>query len=211
MVRATAKTVEKNDMQDKKFLATATALFLGYLALFSGALHAAEGNGWYVGGGVGKNHPITNPADSLNVTHTDVVGRFFFGYQPVGFIALEGGYVDFNRFVSLNSSSQETTTELAGYNLRLILSVPLSRDNRASSDVWVFVSSGAYKWDSKESVVNSSGTTVSDTLYHDRDKVVGAGLWLRRRNASTRIDYEIYDSIRNVDLKALTLSVIYYY
>lgn len=199
-------------MQGKKIQATVTALFLGCLALFSGALHAAEGNGLYIGGGLVKKHVRTDPVANLRIAdQTDVVSKFFFGYQPVGFIALEGGYVDFNNYVTVDSSSQKTTTELAGYNLRLILSVPLARDNRVRPDVWFFVSGGKYKWNSKETVASSSGATISRTYYDDTDKTAGLGLWLRRRNASTRIEYERYYDIRNVDLKTLSFSIIYYF
>lgn len=196
-----------------KFLFSALVLIFGMAGYPYDEAQAATEPGWYLGFGAGQ---FRESSGVLIDEPDQSTGRqYFAGYDIYGFLAFEAGYLDLTGPVDeLGSPTSKQTYDIDGPFARALLSVPIYQSARTR--VSLFASGGAFRWDSESKLV--VGATTTTGRERDVSPMVGGGIWIRTKNASTRIEFEQVKDIDDpiftadkLDLRMWRISIIYHF
>lgn len=168
---------------NNKCMRRVAAVFLAAAAAVSIAMpqraEAADFRGWFVDFGAGQyrfQHDFQGSATSNNKA-----SRLYAGYQFFDFLAVEGGWVDFDEG-KISSGGVPVEIETEGYHIKGIASLPFGRDTNGFNAV--FLSVGAWRWD-YEAKNNVTGVRV-----HGVSPTAGVGFMIGRKTASFKLEYE---------------------
>lgn len=196
-----------------KFLFVAVVLICGLTSYPYHEAQAATEPGWYLGFGAGQ---FRETGGTLIEEPDQSTGRkYFAGYDIYGFFSLEVVYFDLDGPLDeLASPTDKQTYDIDGPAVRALLSIPLYQNARTR--VSLFGSAGTFRWDVESKLVVGGTTTKGDA--RDTSPVIGGGIWIRSKNASTRIEFEMIDEIddpiftaNQLDLRMWTISFIYHF
>jgi hypothetical protein len=198
-----------------KFLFSALVLIVAMTGYPRHEAYAAESEpGWYIGLGFGKFREGTGAL--IEESGKSSGRQFFAGYDIYGFLSMEVGFIDLDGPVDeLGLVDTRQTYDITGPFARGNLSIPLYSD--AQTRVSVFGSAGAMRWDSESKIEQTGGATLTARA-RDITPLVGGGIWIRTKNASTRLEYFRFKDIEDpfvsgseLELRWVTLSIIYHY
>lgn len=147
--------------------------------------------GWYIGGGVGLyNFTEVDDAVPSQIRGESAIGSQLFGGYQYKYIALETGYWYFNK-LSGQSGGVKDQLQMDGWFGRGLLMFPF--EFSPTTSIAVFGGGGAQKWHIDATSRDTTANTIiaKDSFSEDGTSVT-AGLWIRGRNAATRLAYELF-------------------
>lgn len=197
-----------------KFLFSALVLIFAVTGYPRNEAQAAQSEpGWYIGLGFGKFREATGAI--IEESGKSSGRQFFAGYDLYGFLSIEGGFIDLDGPVDeLGVAGDRQTYDITGPFVRGNLSIPIYSD--AQTRVSLFGSAGVFRWDSESERTQTGVVTTARS--RDTTPVVGGGIWIRKKNASTRLEYHRFKDVENpfvpgseLELRWVLLSIIYHF
>ena len=186
-----------------------------------------ELNGWFIGANIGKSSANIDgetiqsslenngfDVSSIDEDKRDQGYKLFAGYQFNSYIALEGGYFDLGDFSFLANTLPQTDfsgrTELQGWNLDLVGTLPLTEDFSAFARLGVTQNQSETRF-SSNGLINTAGYNDDDSYTKHK---FGLGLQYQLSPSFTvRLEAERYrmdDLIgNNGDIDLYSLGVVY--
>jgi hypothetical protein len=155
------------------------------------AAPAAAKNGFYIGGSFGqtslKINDLALDLDSFDFSASDTSYKIIFGYRFMGFLAVEGSYVDFGSLSDSGSSGGEPVdvrADLTGYDAFAMGMLPLGIAD-------LFAKVGMVSWDAD--IRSAYGSIVSYGSDSGTDLVYGLGAQVRFKGLAVRGEVEYFD------------------
>ncbi|MFL6624050.1 MAG: outer membrane beta-barrel protein [Sulfurifustaceae bacterium] len=199
--------VKKNQIRER------AAMALLVVGVFFGALLYPErgrAEGFFATGpylGIGIARFDSNSTVPMAEDKTYSATQLFGGFQVLGILGLEVGFVNFNGVVFDLGGGVTDHFENQSYYGRGNLLIPLMRVS--DTTVSIFGSAGVHRWQTSEVV---TGVTTKSS---DVSPMVGGGLLLRSpRNAALRLEYEIFKDVgkvNKIDINQVNVSILYYF
>ena len=208
-------SIDRRAVPKIKYLFLALALIVGLTGFPRDEAQAAEAEpGWYVGFGLGEFREATGAL--LEESGQSTGRQYFAGYDIYGFLSIEVGLIDLDGPVdTLNTTDTKKVFNISGPFARGNLAIPIYSD--AQTRVSLFGSAGAMRWDSHAEIKQTGMATITANE-RDISPVVGGGIWIRRKNASTRIEYQRFKDIDDptvsgseMELRLVMISIIYHF
>jgi len=165
--------------------------------------------GWYIGAGAGLYNFTEVDTDVPSVLRGEsAVGQQLFGGYQYKYIALEAGYWYFNK-LSGSSGGIRDQIQMDGWFGRGLLMFPFEFSPKTS--VAVFAGGGAQKWHiDYTSRDENTNTFLAKDSYSNDGTSITTGVWIRGRNAATRLAYEVF-SFKDSDSEITMWSINFIY
>lgn len=203
--------VKKNQVRERAAIAllVVSTCFGALLYPQQGRADGFFATGPYLGIGIGRFDVDSTLPLAENKTYSAT--QLFGGFQILGVLALEVGYVNFNGVTfDLGGGATDRLTNQSFYGRGNLL-IPLMKVS--DTTVHVFGSAGVHRWQATELV--TSGGVGTESKVQDVSPMVGGGLLLRSpRNAAIRFEYEKFKDVgkvNKVDINQVNASIIYYF
>ncbi|MEJ2138731.1 MAG: outer membrane beta-barrel protein [Gammaproteobacteria bacterium] len=135
---------------------------------------SAKDKGFYIGGSIGS---ADVSEDSVNFDENDFAWKAFAGYQIIGLLAVEGGYVDFG-----SPSDSNLKLDPSGWDAFGVLGLPIG-------PVRLFGKLGAIYWDADSSDISDDDGT---------DLAAGIGLDFELFGLAVRGEVEYFDALDDI-------------
>ena len=148
-------------------------------------------NGVYVGASVGQTtleiDDLDLDVESFDYTADSTSTKFFLGYRFMGFLAVEGSYIDFGSMsdsTEIDGESLSLETDLKGYDVCAMGMLPLGIAD-------IFIKGGIVSWDADirtafEEIIEYDGESGTDMVY-------GLGAQVRFKGFAVRGEFEYFD------------------
>lgn len=164
---------------------------MAVVMLVLAAAPADAKNGVYVGASVGQTtleiDDIDIDLDTFDYKADSTTTKFFLGYRFMGFLAVEGSYIDFG---SLSDSTEiggepaSLETDLKGYDVCAMGMLPLGIAD-------IFIKGGIVSWDAD--IRAAFGEIIEYDGESGTDMVYGLGAQVRFKGLAVRAEVEYFD------------------
>ena len=152
---------------------------------------ASAKNGFYLGGSFGqtslKINDIEFDLDSFDYSASDTSYKIIAGYRFMGFLAVEGSYLDFGRLSDSSASGGEPIsiqTDLKGFDACAMGMLPLGI-------IDIFAKVGFVSWDAD--IRAAVGDIVSPSSDSGTDMTYGLGVQARFKGLAVRGEVEYFN------------------
>jgi OOP family OmpA-OmpF porin len=172
-------------MIGKGFVVTAVVM------LVLAAAPADAKNGVYVGASVGQTtlniDDLDVDVDTFDYKADSTTTKFFVGYRFMGFLAVEGSYIDFGSLsdsTDIDGEPVSLETDLKGYDVCAMGMLPLGIAD-------IFIKGGVVSWDADiraafDEIIEYDGESGTDLVY-------GIGAQVRFKGLAVRAEFEYFD------------------
>jgi len=152
---------------------------------------AAAKNGFYIGGSFGQTSLSVNDLEldlgSFDYKADTTSYKIIAGYRFMGFLAVEGSYIDFGNFKDSFQGDGEPVsveTDLSGFDLCAMGMLPLGIAD-------IFAKAGLVSWDAN--IQEAVGQIIDSGSDSGTDMVFGLGVQVRFKGLAVRGEVEYFD------------------
>lgn len=166
-------------------------LVVAVLMLVLAAAPVDAKNGVYVGASVGQTtleiDDLDIDPDTFDYKADSTTTKFFLGYRFMGFVAVEGSYIDFGSLsdsATVDGDPVSIETDLKGYDVCAMGMLPLGIAD-------IFIKGGIVSWDADiraafDEIIEYDGESGTDMVY-------GIGAQVRFKALAVRAEVEFFD------------------
>lgn len=164
---------------------------MAVVTLVLAAAPADAKNGVYVGASVGQTtleiDDLDIDPDTFDYKADSTTTKFFVGYRFMGFLAVEGSYIDFGSLsdsASVDGGTVNLDTDLKGYDVCAMGMLPLGIAD-------IFIKGGLVSWDADiraalDEIIEYDSESGTDMVY-------GLGAQVRFKGLAVRAEFEYFD------------------
>jgi len=177
------------------------------VVMVSMAQPASAKNGFYVGGSIGYTSLTINDLDldleSFDYSGDDTSYKIIAGYRFMGFLAVEGSYVDFGTLSDSANTVEgpvSVRTDLTGFDAFAMGMLPLGIAD-------IFAKVGVASWDAD--ITAAVRDIIDSTSDSGTDMVFGLGAQVRFKGLAVRGEFEYFDIADTDNLYMLSVGATF--